>query len=632
LTYALLGAASSGLAIWLRTWPVGLVLGVLTATLLGCGLRLWRKDLSLWGLLTASAFAVSATFPAAGGVHALHYALAFAAGAAWAAAANVLLWQANPETSARRLGFMFYHAMALQLDSLRNKPSPWLQPSAPGRAILRQRLDALSQLAAKLPAPAALACRTWHCAGDRMMALLAALDSLLQPGQRGPSAAQRACVGPVLHDLAQLIQLRARIIAMESRAIDAMEWQQRIDDCHHLVQLHVALLLQDFEDLLPQEWLQLCACLISEMALLAREPHVALTNQASGVDFGRVERRAASTDMAAPSPKPAWRQPWRALLIRKGPEIRYAGRVAVSAAVAVAIAHLSDDRQGNWLVITTLFVMQPSVGRTAQISLQRLAGTALGAMLATGLEALLPTRMWLAAALFPLSIGTLAGRLVSYLSYVLFLTPQFVLVAQLGAPMAPSWELALSRLVNSLAGAAIGMTASMLLWPDWERHRLADTAERALNATRAYWSELLISTASGSHMNRQALSNSRRRACTSIDELETANRTLRLEPFVHRRRIALLTLAVKRLRALIGSGALVECQILNGSDLNGRLELELLARHLALPGWRASDSSPSPNVDIPPRAPSTSFLEVHVSHLMAACAPVMKGLATKPFR
>ena len=84
-------------------------------------------------------------------------------------------------------------------------------------------------------------------------------------------------------------------------------------------------------------------------------------------------------------------------------------RITVAGLIALALGELLGVRQVYWAVLTAVIVMQASVGGSLKATIDRLAGTAAGALWGAALGAAIPhpgtlaTAGLLAAALLPLA-------------------------------------------------------------------------------------------------------------------------------------------------------------------------------------------------------------------------------------
>src|SRR5919205_2563723 len=90
-------------------------------------------------------------------------------------------------------------------------------------------------------------------------------------------------------------------------------------------------------------------------------------------------------------------------------EITLSLRITVAGLIALAIGELLGVRQVYWAVLTAVIVMQASVGGSLKATIDRLAGTVVGAVWGAALGAAIPhpgtlaTGGLMAAALLPLA-------------------------------------------------------------------------------------------------------------------------------------------------------------------------------------------------------------------------------------
>jgi uncharacterized membrane protein YccC len=62
------------------------------------------------------------------------------------------------------------------------------------------------------------------------------------------------------------------------------------------------------------------------------------------------------------------------------PSVKHSARVTIAVTVSFMVARLFRLPEGYWAVIATLVVMQSTLGATLIISVERIAATALGAL------------------------------------------------------------------------------------------------------------------------------------------------------------------------------------------------------------------------------------------------------------
>ncbi|MBV9494250.1 MAG: FUSC family protein [Acidobacteria bacterium] len=163
--------------------------------------------------------------------------------------------------------------------------------------------------------------------------------------------------------------------------------------------------------------------------------------------------------------------------------LRHALRVALASAAAVAITAGMHIERGYWLTLSVIIVLQPYTSSTFQKGLQRVGGTVGGGLIAALLLALVHSHAQMIALIFIGAACTVALLPLNYTLYSLFLTPTFILLAEVNAT---DWHLVWLRVGNTFAGAALAYLAAWLLWPASERGLVRDELAEALRALAEY--------------------------------------------------------------------------------------------------------------------------------------------------
>ena len=150
-------------------------------------------------------------------------------------------------------------------------------------------------------------------------------------------------------------------------------------------------------------------------------------------------------------------------------EWQHGWRCSVAAGATYLIVHLLELPFGYWATMATMLVMQPTIADSWSRSLERAIGSVVGGALAVLLSLFIHSPLTLALLVFPLTVLTMALRPVSYGLYATFLTPVFVLVADVGSDPNRQLANALLRGGNNVIGAAVALLASYLFWPRRQR-------------------------------------------------------------------------------------------------------------------------------------------------------------------
>lgn len=586
--FGLIGSLASACATAVAdlAWLAVAVTGI--AVYLGGLARLGGAAIGTRGLLLATACAVSAAFPAHPWPAPAEYAASFAAGSLWAVACLVGLWCENHATRARRAAFAYLYAAGSFVRALVPVAQDARHASGPNRAALRMRLDALVRTGRRHPDGAGAAVTAWQLSGERSIALLAGLDSLLRNRPTDCTTAAALLV-PSLHRLIALIDAHAdAVLARPGACAAVMRLRNGL-----AADLYGATLRVEGAALAgpARTWLQSCLTLV-----------MAFT------DIGDID---AGDRRTAPPPQPRRHEPFRAMAaatraalmeIRANGRIaRYALRLSIAAMLSALLARALGVPQGYWMVLTTLFVMQPTVPHTVRTSGLRVLGTILGAILASAVALVCHNPVLLALAIVPLATGTFSARPLDYVSYILFLTPHFILVAYLGAPIASPWLLAGMRIANSIAGALVALGVSVLAWPDWERGRLDAVSSRAIAAVTEYV-ELVRTFVATRGVDDDTLVAARRRACGATDELDALSVAMRLETVSKRpSHIDDARELVRRLRNAVGAAAPLECL-----DMSDARLARLATKTLSTGRTADSEACSTASVDLLERARMSS--------------------------
>jgi uncharacterized membrane protein YccC len=195
---------------------------------------------------------------------------------------------------------------------------------------------------------------------------------------------------------------------------------------------------------------------------------------------------AAAVELPPPTPRV---RPWHELrsnLSLDSLAFRHAMRLAITAAVAVLITHVFHIDRGFWVTITAVTILQPYLSTTWQRAIERVVATVLGGLLAAGTGMVLHRPIEIALLVIPLCVLTMAVRSVSFPLFILCLTPQFVLVAELFQPGGLNPNLAGVRSWDTVLGGILGLAATFLLWPYREGAYLGNRLAQAIRANRDY--------------------------------------------------------------------------------------------------------------------------------------------------
>ncbi len=174
--------------------------------------------------------------------------------------------------------------------------------------------------------------------------------------------------------------------------------------------------------------------------------------------------------------------PRRALsaAIERQGELRHAVRVSVAVGASFGLTSLMHLPQGYWAVFTAVIVVQTSIGGTITAAIERLMGTVVGGLVGVGAaylkaQTILEEGLILSAAILILSFAAAVRPSLK----VAPITAAIVLVGGSAIHMDPLIA-ALWRVADIILGSAIGVAATLLIFPARARRAVAHRAAEAL--------------------------------------------------------------------------------------------------------------------------------------------------------
>ena len=161
-------------------------------------------------------------------------------------------------------------------------------------------------------------------------------------------------------------------------------------------------------------------------------------------------------------------------------ELRHAVRVSVAVGASFGLTSLMHLPQGYWAVFTAVIVVQTSIGGTITAAIERLMGTIVGGLVGVAAaylkaQTILEEGLILSAAILILAFAAAVRPSLK----VAPITAAIVLVGGSAIHMDPLIA-ALWRVADIMLGSAIGVAATLLIFPARARRAVAHRAAEAL--------------------------------------------------------------------------------------------------------------------------------------------------------
>jgi YccS/YhfK family integral membrane protein len=184
----------------------------------------------------------------------------------------------------------------------------------------------------------------------------------------------------------------------------------------------------------------------------------------------------------------------RLRLNRRSMHFRHAVRLSTGMLGGYALMLALHPTHGYWILLTTLFVCQPSYGTTRRRLVERVLGTTAGLVAGWAMLRLLPGGDWRLPVLVATGAGFFAFRFRLYALATAVIT-LFVLLCfdRIGA----GYDAIGPRLLDTLLGAVVAAVAIRFVLPDWRVRRLEDVVADALLAYARYLEAIAVQYRTG---------------------------------------------------------------------------------------------------------------------------------------
>ncbi|GAA3300236.1 FUSC family protein [Streptomyces cinereospinus] len=252
---------------------------------------------------------------------------------------------------------------------------------------------------------------------------------------------------------------------------------------------------------------------------------------------------------------------------------RYGLRLALCIGIAQALVSLVPVPRSYWVALTITFVLKPDFGSVFSRALLRALGTVAGLVVAAGVLAEVPRGWWDVLVLLLLAplIPALTPRGYGYQTAAI--TPVILLLSDILNQQGT--DLLLPRLVDSLMGCAIALTAGYLLWPESWHTRVGARLADAVADTARY-----VETAFADTTDPAARARMRRRLYRDLSGIRTEFQRALTEPPPTGRRAAAWWPLVVAVERIVDATTAARVRVKHGSAPPSKAEIDQVARQL----------------------------------------------------
>ena len=254
------------------------------------------------------------------------------------------------------------------------------------------------------------------------------------------------------------------------------------------------------------------------------QSHLSLQNMSYYLDSGLLPKVDRDT-------KSLW-QKLKEQLNWSHPRFRYAIRLSTCFLIGYFLILGFHLEKGYWILLTSLFVCQPSYSETRKRLFQRIIGTLSGVVTGVLFVQILPTLagqvILLLVAAYAFFVWLRKNYALAVVFVTIFVIAAFNLIAGKGIIVMEA------RVMDTIIGAVLAIIVVRFMWPDWQYKRLPNLLSTALEKNRNYFTSILQEY---KELNEDDLNYriARYRANQADNALALSWRGMKLEPKKHQK-------------------------------------------------------------------------------------------------
>ncbi|RPD97972.1 TIGR01666 family membrane protein [Aureibaculum marinum] len=214
------------------------------------------------------------------------------------------------------------------------------------------------------------------------------------------------------------------------------------------------------------------------------------------------------------------------------PKMRYALRLSISFLIGYFVYQYFNIEKGEWIVLTILFVLQPSYSETRKRLFHRILGTLVGVIsgiLVINLFSFYGQLVLMITSAYLFFFWVKRKYSISTIFITIFVLCAFNIIANIGVDvMAP-------RLIDTLIGAFITFTVVRFLWPNWQYKKLPSLLSEVILKNTAYLKAILSEYKNPNTDDDLSYRIARREAHRADNALAMAWQNMQLDPQKHQK-------------------------------------------------------------------------------------------------
>lgn len=173
----------------------------------------------------------------------------------------------------------------------------------------------------------------------------------------------------------------------------------------------------------------------------------------------------------------------------KSPVFKHSLRLAFVVMAGYAIGFHFALQNPHWILLTIIVIMRPNYGLTKSRSKERIIGTIIGALVATGIVMLVHSSTVHAILAIATLVMAFAMVQKKYKTSAAFVTISVVFIYAL--LKADVLDVIQYRVIDTIIGAALSTLGALFLWPAWEMHGMRAVMTESLKTNKDFFNEII---------------------------------------------------------------------------------------------------------------------------------------------
>lgn len=259
------------------------------------------------------------------------------------------------------------------------------------------------------------------------------------------------------------------------------------------------------------------------------------------------------------------------------PIFRHSLRIAVTTMIGYGIGIAFEVQNAFWILLTIIVIMRPNFGLTKKRSIERTIGTLIGGALAFLFVLFIDNNLIYGGLAIITLIISFSMIQRNYKAAATFITLNVIFIYTLFTPNI--FDVIQFRIIDTLIGTGLAITANLLLWPAWEINNMQNTLLNTVRAYRIYFEEITEYYKQKGEISQQ-YKVMRKKAFIEMSNLSAAFQRMSQEPISKQENLERFYEIVELNQTFLSSLASLSTYIINNPTTPASKNFELISSHI----------------------------------------------------